>query len=95
MLPAYDILPPTTRIELQYLSERCVRLVGWTSFGRGLVLTADPRDAEDLQRLLEIPAVFFRAQAGSIWTQFGRPSADGATALLEINQRGKNNDESI
>mgnify|MGYP006908232600 CR=1 FL=1 len=71
MLPTYDMLPPTTRIELEYLSEGCVRLVVWNSFGRDLVLTADPRDAEDLQRLLEIPEVFFRAQAGidrdTIW----------------------------
>src|SRR5689334_15652672 len=64
MLPTFDMLPPTTRIELEYLGEGCVRLVEWTSSGRSLVLTADPRDAEDLQRLLEIPEVLFRAQAG-------------------------------
>ena len=64
MLPTFDMLPPTTRIELEFLSERCVRLVGWTAMGRDLVLTADPRNARDFQALLEIPEVLFRAQAG-------------------------------
>lgn len=52
------------KFEIEWISASCVRLVGWAAGERMLVLTADPKDQEDLRELLEVPEVMYCQQAG-------------------------------
>lgn len=65
MLPTLEDLGlKFERFDIEWISESCVRLVGWAGGERMLTLTADPRDQEDLRELLQVPEVFYCSQAG-------------------------------
>lgn len=64
MLPSWDLIPSVERIELEYLSESCVRLVEWTGAGRGMTLIADPRKPAELRELLGLCEVLLSSRAG-------------------------------
>jgi hypothetical protein len=64
MLPTLDLFPTITRVEIEFLSPERVRLVAWCGDDRDMILTADPRDPEDLRELLQVPEVLLSAQAG-------------------------------
>lgn len=77
MLPKLEELGITyERFEIEWISPKCVRLVGWVDGERMLTLFANPQDQHDLAELLQVVEVFYTSQAGldrkQVWRNINR-----------------------